>query len=241
MRPTIFTLVALGATLAAVGCEPDPDDKPSTIHYFRTYAAADRMYGTLSVRSEPARQHFSAVTQLDDGTCLAEEATTDANGRVAFAETTLAGPGGLSRIVFDARAGSVDVHSPNLQIRWTVPSDLPWVWSSPLRDSASDAPITTPLAALLALHAAESDRALRSLELQNLESHTIMVDQVIVPESDSVTVVLGDDAAEIADGLPRRIHLAALDRDLQVRDGQLPWKTALAAFSCASRDGSRTL
>jgi hypothetical protein len=243
MRPTILFIVALAATLVpTVGCEaPEADQAPET-SIFRNYGAGERglVHSTLMI--EAGNKRLSSVTQLADGTCLAEEARLDAAGRVLDAQATLAAAdsGEVRHVALDARRGAVEVSAPNLHIRWKVPNDLPWAWSSLLGERESGAPIATPLGAVVAMRAASADRALRWLDLDGLESHTIMADQVLVAEGRAHTVVLGDDAAELQGGLPQRIHHAALGRDLLADDAQAPW-TALAAFSCVPRGGSRTL
>jgi hypothetical protein len=48
-----------------------------------------------------------------------------------------------------------------------------------------------------------------------------MTDQVLIPEGDSSTVVLGDDWADLSDGVPVHMHLAAPSTDLEADDPQL--------------------
>lgn len=69
---------------------------------------------------------------------------------------------------------------------------------------------------------AASGDALRWLDLGRFQTSTIMSDQVLVPEDDSVTVVLDNDFADLVDGLPTRIHLEALDVDLQLGHAHAP-------------------
>jgi hypothetical protein len=206
---------------------------------FRRYGTPDALVqGTLLLEGPHHGQRLSGVIQLTDGTCLAEEATLDEAGRLATADVWLSGPAveEPTHVFLNPTRGVVELSAASRQIAWSVPSDLPWIWQPILSTGAS---LATPLSAVIALRAAADGRSVRSLELDTFHSHSVTADQVLVADEEAATVVLGDDAADMADGLPTRIHFASLDRDLQVFEpGQSP---ALAALSCSDAAAPQAL
>src|ERR1700759_2510874 len=111
MRPIILTLLALGLAVLPYGCDAARGDKSNDFSAFRRYGSSDGrlVQGTLTLTGAG----LSGVTQLADGTCLAETATTDASGRLVRAEAHLAGPdGGDTRVVIDAADGAVGLATP---------------------------------------------------------------------------------------------------------------------------------
>lgn len=244
MRPQIPCLVSLLLTSCAA---PQQANAP---HFdtFRSYAAdGSRMQSSLvqSLDGRDATEHLSGLTQLDDGSWASEDATLDASGRLLRAEAKLAGPCGreheiVRRIVLDPRAGTVDITAPALQTRWAVPNDLPWVYAPLLHVEGEDEQrVTTPVAAVVALRAARVDRAVRMLDVDRFRSHSVMVDQVVVPDEHETHVVLGDDVAEIDASLPQRLHLAALGREVRAVDAER--LAEVAAAPCAAQEESKTL
>lgn len=212
-------LVMLSATLFAGGgqaIEPLARVRGGT-HAYATLDASIR--SSLILGAAAGVELLRSVTELSNGNCLTEEATTDESGRLLRAEMTLheANENRNTRVVLDPRAGTVELTTPTVHTRWAVPSDLPWVWM-PMRDHlAPGVGAATPLEAVVALRATENDRPVRVLDLQKLESHTMMADQLVVrDEKRGATVVLGDDFVDIEDGLPKRVHFAALGTDLDV-------------------------
>lgn len=241
VRPVLLALLALGLSVLPYGCAAPGGDASHDFTAFRRYGASDGqlVQGTLAIQSTQEKTKLSGVTQLVDGTCLAEIATLDATGRLVHGEAHIAGPGGEAHAVLEPTRGSVDLTAPSLHTRWSVPADLPWIWNPLLEHGASGARVATPLSAVVALRAASIGQAVRELDLRELHSHTLMNDQLVVPNEDSYTVVLGDDAVEVDHGLPRRIHLAAFGRELETIDAPEASSTSPAAFSCRAVDGLR--
>jgi hypothetical protein len=232
MRPTHLFLLALCVALLSSACGSAGAETSSDISVFRRYGTPDSLVqGTLMLSPPQHGQHLIGVTQLATGNCLAEEATIDGNGVLVAGEIWLSGPGveEATHLVLDPKRGVVELTAASRQISWAVPNDLPWVWQ-PLISPDGDGALTTPLSAVVAVRAAAGDRPVRSLELDTFHSFTMMADQVVVSEVGSDTVVLGDDAATVTDGLPTRIHHASLGRDLEsLERGASP---ALAALGC---------
>lgn len=219
MRKAKLPLVMLVATLLAGGgaaIEPVAHAKNG----LQSYTTGDAsMRSSLIVGAAAGVELLRSVTELSNGNCLTEEATTDETGRLIRAELTLHESDGdrNTRVVLDPRHGTVELTTATVHTRWAVPTDLPWVWA-PLRDPAAKGVATaTPLEAVVALRGAAGERPVRVLDLTKLESFTLMADQLVVPgERGTATVVLGDDYVETEGGMPRRVHLAALQRDLEV-------------------------
>src|ERR1700754_4063419 len=139
MRPIILTLLALNLAVLPYGCA-----RGAASNHFsasRDYGSPDeqRVHGSLTVSGAADTSELSGTTQLADGSCLAERATLDATGRLVRGEARLAGPNGDTHVVMDAAHGTVDVTAPSLHIRWTVPTDLPWIWNPLLHDGAGGA------------------------------------------------------------------------------------------------------
>ena len=211
-------------------------------HTYTTVDASVR--SSLMLGAAAGVEVLRSVTELSNGNCLTEEATTDESGRLLRAEMTLHESAGdrNTRVVLDPRAGTVELTTPTVHTRWAVPSDLPWVWA-PLRDPAAPGVATaTPLEAVVALRGAAGDRPVRILDIQRLESYTIMADQLVVRDArrGRATVVLGDDFVDVEDGLPRRVHFDALNTDL---DAVTPAASAggIAGSTCATPARSITL
>jgi len=197
------------------------------------YASADgqRMKSTLLLASlSGGGERLIGVTELRAGASgstttgrvvrAVEEAKLDASGRLLHLEATLGPASGEveTRVVLDAASGRVRISTPSTHVDWSVPSDLPWVWASILRDPASGEPIATPALGRVALRAGNSS-AVRVLDLGALTSHAVATDQVIVPsEPDRAIVVAADDAIETENGVPLYLHLAALRTTLEPVD-----------------------
>ncbi|MET0384373.1 MAG: hypothetical protein ABW321_00365 [Polyangiales bacterium] len=237
MRPTILPLTALVLGCAGIGCTQPPAEAPAT-DTFRSYDSADgaHLQSTLMQREAASERTLQGVTQLADGSFLAEEARLDAQGQLLHAEVKLGGGCDQlpTRITLDAQAGTVDVSTPQLTTHWRVPNDLPWVWSPLL--STEHGPVATPLALTVALRGAAAPsspvHAVRVLDLLHYESDTLMSDQLVARDDVSTHVVLGDDVADMEEaGLPTRIHWAALERDLDAQ--ALERSAGWAALRCA--------
>lgn len=243
MRPLILTLLALGLAVLPYGCCSARDDASTDFSAFRRYGSSDErlVQGTLTVNNTKDTSELSGITQLADGTCLIETATIDARGWLVRGEAHLAGPNGYAHVVVDAAHGTVDVTAPSLRTRWSVPTDLPWIWNPLLKDGDQNIGLATPLSAVVALRGATAGEAVRALDLRELQSHTVMDDQLVVANDESFTVVLGDDAVEIDHGLPRRIHLAALGSELETLQAPEQSRNALATSSRGPSAGFRNL
>lgn len=236
-------LVMLSATYLAGGSGAiEPLARLQTdAHTYTTVDASVR--SSLILGAAAGVELLRSVTELSNGNCLTEEATTDESGRLLRAEMTLHESIGdrNTRVVLDPRAGTVELTTATVHTRWAVPSDLPWVWA-PLRDSGAPGVTTaTPLEALVAMRGAEGNRPVRILDLSRLESHTMMADQLVVLDAKrgKATVVLGDDFVDVEDGLPRRVHLASFNIDLDVVS---PAASArIAGSTCANPARSITL
>jgi hypothetical protein len=214
---SVSALLIFAAALS-LGCSAtsaEPTAEASVIYHYIS-STPGLLHSTLKL--VPTRQHISAVTTLADGSRLTEEIRADVAGHLLEGEATLlAADSSKSRkLVFDAAHGSLDVIAPGFHRRRQLPRDLPWAWTSLLHDPVTGAPIATPLGAIVVARAASEARALRWLDTEAFETHTVMADQVLVADEGSVTTVLGDDWADLADGIPTQMHLAALQTFLQI-------------------------
>lgn len=209
-------LLSIGCASPAVVSTPEPS-------VVLEYASGEAGGTQSTLNLVPNEQRISAVSQLADGTRLTEKVRFDGSGRVLEGTLSLVSPiAKQSReVVLDAPGGLVEVKTPSFHIYWQVPNDLPWIWSSLLNDPMSGAPIATPLQAIVVQRGAASSDALRWLDINAYKSHSIMVDQLLIPDERTPTVVLGDDWADLNEGIPARMHLAGPDTHLEGKDPQL--------------------
>jgi hypothetical protein len=239
MRQTTLPNVALAASISFCGCTQTETMRApggGTVH---SYGATDGspLRSTLFIDDKLDGQHLAGVTQLDDDTCIAEEATLALSGRLLHAEYTLSRhPASNTHVTLDPQSGLVEVTGPTSQMRWAVPNDLPWVWT-PWLDAST---IATPVAALVTMRGARADTAVRSIDLRAFQSLSVMADQLVVADGEHTDlVVVGDDAVEVQRGVPAHWHLGALDRDIRARESNGLLRT-LAAFACMPLDRSET-
>lgn len=203
VRVAAFSLVCMSSTVSAA-------------HAARAvkYAAQSGELESLLLREdeEGGGEKLTGLTRLADGTRLWEEAHFDRAGKLVRAETVYTYSSGLSLTVsFEPNAGVVETRSAAGFHRWSVPNDYAWVW-------VSRGAITTPVATLVAARAAKQHGVLQLIDTRTFTSHTIAVDQVVVPEdARAAWVVLGDDAMLVRDGMPVRWHANALALDIEKR------------------------
>jgi hypothetical protein len=165
-----------------------------------------------------------------------ERAELDATGRLLDLEVTLSAGDGEpdTRIVLEPTLGRARISTRTAHVEWSVPADLPWIWTAVLTEPGAADPVSTPLQARVALEATDAARAVRLLDLATLTSHAMTSDQVAVSGSDGTTVVMADDAIDIRDGLPRQLHLAALATDVEPIDAsKQPLALAAVDLGCA--------
>lgn len=234
MRPTIPLLL-----FAALSCTSSSAESvgpgESTFRSYRAWDAAS-VHSTLIDHAGSNRHHLRGHTQLEDGSWLMEQATLDARGRLLRAELDRGGPCAdhATHIVLDAERGTVEVSSPVMYTRWSVPTDLPWV---PVGLMGAQN-MATPVSMTIALRSAQNVRATRLVDVEHFTSATIMSDQLLVSGSET-TVVLGDDYADVEGNLPVRLHLAALGRDLDAHDPDLT--AAWARLRCKNTEEGTAL
>lgn len=216
MRPTIPLLLFAALSCTSSSAESVGPDE-STFRSFRTWDAA-AVHSTLIDHAGSDWHNLRGHTQLEDGSWLMEQATMDGRGRLLRAELDRGGPCAdhATHIVLDAKRGTVEVSSPTMYTRWSVPTDLPWV---PVGLMGAQN-MATPVSMTIALRSVQHERAARLVDVEHLTSATIMSDQLLVRDNET-TVVLGDDYAEVEGNLPVRVHLAAFDRDLDAHDPDL--------------------
>jgi len=186
----------------------------------------EQMLGVTEIRThgqveQAALAGLHIVKNDETGVVRAvEKAELDESGHLVRLEATIAGGSGLvdTRVVLDPPSRRVEITTPSLHAVWQVPDDLPWVWVPLLTAPGREGPIATPLAGRVALLAAAGGHAVRRLDLATMTSHPMTSDQVVVPEKDGATVVVGDDAVDARGGRVTKIHLAALGTNLEPVD-----------------------
>jgi hypothetical protein len=202
--------------------------------------AAGRVRSTLSRRDSSQSEQLHGVTEVaSDGTRLVEDVTLDDSGALKSAEAVLTQTDDISekRVRFDPEHGSVEVTTAGLRLHWDVPHDYPWIWAPLLTANGANGAITTPLDARVVWRAAGGGRTVRLLDLGNLQSYTLTADQVASREGDAGTVVLGNDASEIEQGMPKRLHVAAMNTDLVSTDLAEKSSALLAVLGCTPPRG----
>ena len=140
-------------------------------------------------------------------------------------------------VVMDAVVGSVDITTDSFRVHWDVPTDLPWVWAPLLTVASTGVPLTTPVDARVVWRATANGRAVRLLDLGVLAQYAVTADQLAVPDARGGTVVLANDAIDIEEGMPKRLHLAALDADVDAASAggaEATTGTLVAAARCLS-------
>jgi hypothetical protein len=238
MRATI-PLLLVGALGCATPQAETPKPGPTTYRSYHTWDATT-VQSTLVEHAEPTARTLRGHTQLEDGAWLMEQATLDLEGRLIRAELDRGGPCDAhpTHIVFDRKQGVVEINSAGKYTRWNVPNDLPWVPTGLMRAESSGRDVSTPVAMTIALRSARAERAARLVDVRRLTSATIMSDQLFDGGAEP-TVVLGDDYAEIEGELPVRIHLAALNHDLDAHDPDLT--AAWARARCQNQEEGTAL
>jgi hypothetical protein len=212
-------------------------------HSCFTSADAGGVRSALSSQVFSDSEHLHGVTELSsEGLRLVEDVTLDESGALRSAEAVLTRTGDTSekRVLIDPEHGTVEVTTAGLHLHWEVPRDYPWIWAPLLTASASNgggAPVSTPLDARVVWRAAAGGRTVRLLDLGTLKSYTLVADQVATREGDSGTVVLGNDASEIEHGMPKSLHLAAMDAILVNTDLAQTSSALLAVAGCTAPRG----
>lgn len=236
MRTTAIVLLAAAAGCSGSSSTSGGSPGQGVSHAADTFLSyrtgeSDALQSTLFQHVDRAQTSLRGHTQLENGSWLVEEATLDPKGRLVRAVVDRAADGLREpmHIVLDAEAGSVELTTPTRNTRWTVPTDYPWVptglWTEPSGQS-----LATPVAMTVALRAVGAERVVRLVDVEHFTCFTIVADQVFVDDAEP-TLVLGDDYADVEDGLPWRVHLAALGKSL---DARCPGSTvAWARASCS--------
>src|SRR5262252_838826 len=118
---------------------PDGQRVKSTLLLAPLTGGGERLVGVTELRtiSLPDASVSGNVVRV------VEEAKLDATGRLVHLEATLGPASGDpdSRVVLDPASGRVRINTPSAHVDWSVPSDLPWLWASILRDPLSGAPV----------------------------------------------------------------------------------------------------
>lgn len=239
MRTIVSALIA-----AAFGCSgsgaPEATRGEAGVDTFLSYSTlqSSALQSTLFQHAEREQTVLRGHSQLVGGGWLVEEATLDGEGRLvrAVVDSVSEGSDEQTHMLFDAAQGLVEVSTPTRYTRWNVPTDYPWVptgqWQVP------SGRLATPLALTVALRGVGSDRVVRLVDVEHFTHFTIVADQVLVDDAEP-SVVLGDDYADVEDGLPMRVHLAALEASL---DARCPGKAvAWARASCRDPRENRTV
>lgn len=243
MSQLALTSKALFVTLLLAACGHSEAEQARPSAVIRDYEATDGsgLRATLVVDAQRGAERLASATHFEDGRCLMEEATLDRNGKLLRASSTLSGGDAVAevRVVLEPANDRVEVTYPTHQVRWSAPNDHPWVWAPLLATAGGPKTIATPLAALVTLRSAQEHFVLRTIDLAQIGSNTILSDQLLVPDGAMSVVVVGDDAVDVVDGLPVRWRNAALDRVMapRARDGILD---LLAAFSCNAPEQKKT-
>jgi hypothetical protein len=189
-----------------------------------------------------AGERLLGLTELASGERLVEDVTIDESGRLVegVATLTAAGSTAATRVVLHPGLGSATLTTPVLNLEWSVPNDLPWVWAPVLTARAQARPIATPLDAEVVFRAAAAGRPVRLLDLGALAHHSVTADQMVIPDGDAATVLLASDVIDFENGSPRQLHLSALDQTLDIIDANAPSGALVAALRCTALSGSLT-
>lgn len=231
MRHASLTQFTLAALLGLCGGNPAPRSQMPARNTIHTYAASAGNFtaSTLVIEDAPEGQRIAGVTHFSDGTCLAEEAAIDRDGRLARAEYAVSN----THVALDPARGTVTISTAAGQDHIQVPNDLPWVWTPVLQPAQNARPVSTPLAALVTLRAAQAANAVRSIQLGTRTSHRDLSNQLLVKDHDqSDLVVVGEDVVTIEHGLPTKWHVWALDQDVQAKQSALGLLSMLGTFAC---------
>jgi hypothetical protein len=165
-------------------------------------------------------ERLTGLTRLADDTRLWEEARFDRGGRLVRAEFTCSYRSAVGlTVVFEPGAGVVETRTAEGFHRWSVPTDFSWVWSAHgCDDKGQTGSVSTPVAALVAARASVGQGMMRVIDTRAFSSHTVVLDQILVPEdAHAVWVVLGDDAVLVHEGLPIRWRANTLGFDVEQR------------------------
>jgi hypothetical protein len=171
-------------------------------------------------RDADGRETVRGVTEVSPGAGavgrlqLTETATFDAHGRLLGADVVAREPPAPeTHFALDPRRGTVRIVRGGAAVDWHVPVDAPWTYRP--ASSASGKLASTPVAALVALRAANAGSVVRVLEPEREESYLTPADQVSVPTEKGTTVVLAGDGVDFDDQLVTEVRL--LDRSITLR------------------------
>ena len=214
-RAARLALQAIAVTLltsaAAAGCHDAPD-----LHAEQREAGEGRSFTFVGGEGSSARVtltrsidgretlHGETIVALGANAerCVVEDVTLDPKGRLARAEIKIASAcdgAAEQRISLDASTGDVRSITPYGIVASRAPTDAPWVYAPP-------ASIVTPIAAWVVARAAAGAGAVRYVD--PLSAHVPLVprSQVAVETERGLTVIVGNDGAEVDDAFVRRVQ-----------------------------------
>jgi hypothetical protein len=106
--------------------------------------------------------------------------------------------------VSDPAGTAGDENGARVAIPGAERPNAPWIYTPALLPGR---PLTTPVAAWVALRAAAISPSLTLIELEHRTAFRVPSDQVAVPTELGTTVVLGNDGADVGAGFVERIRM----------------------------------
>ncbi len=190
-----------------------------TTTWFVSSAGASAEVSRVTAPDGSETLHGETVVALGPGAprCIVEDVTLDARGALVRADVSSAAscnaepemsahldPARVLARVTEAAGTPGDEGSAHLAIPGAAGPDAPWIYTAALLPGR---PLTTPVAAWVALRAAAISPSLTLIELEHRAAYRVPADQVAVPTELGTTVVLGDDGADVGVGFVERIRM----------------------------------
>jgi len=211
--PTIPAGAALALALAAAtsGCreraEPraEQSEGPATQTFAYVGGAGARAHVTRARTldgGEIVRGETALALGASAGRCVIEDVTLDAHGHLARAEITVAAACDRApeqRLILDPSRGEVRATTGGVTRRYHVPADAPWVYTPP-------SSMPTPVSAWVTARASGAS-AVRLIEVTG-SAALVQRDQVAVETERGLTVIVGNDGADVDASFVEQVRLA---------------------------------
>ena len=130
---------------------------------------------------------------------LQEEASIGQSGRLVRARLRLGAEGGAGEAIrevrLDAERGAWSISDASGVLAGRLPGQYPWVYGPMFGDIAPELGSATPMAAWIALRAAQGDAAVLMIDPQ-AGVDAVLSDQVLVSDGPRRWVVMGEEAIE---------------------------------------------
>jgi hypothetical protein len=208
LRAILLSLLAAAATACQGSPAPRPDPQRAGEGRTFSFVGGEGSSARVDVSRAPDGSealHGETIVALGASArrCVVEDVTLDARGRLARAEIKVAARcdgAPEQRLSFDAAGGVVRSTTPAGSIVRHAPTDAPWIYAPP-------ASIVTPVAAWVVSRASALSAAVRYVDPASAHAPLVPRDQIAVSTERGVTVIVGNDGADVDASFVRRAQM----------------------------------